>query len=627
MPRVALTSFVALAILLGHPMVLRAQDGPQPEKIRVESADQLPRHTYPVPESATALVEDDAQFAALATKLEADLKADLAKYEIGDRSTLKEYYGTLASLALIEGDHEAALAYADSVRATEDKPALKALTGTFERALAAAAHAPEAERERAFEGAYREEIAALPYDEVQAELKSRKGSLEMSSPGVVLGFVQGQVEPAAESGEISRELANLVVRARTYLVVVRPFQDEMTGVLGEVIAAHAVEKPDIWAAREVSLEGREDLAPVVVAIWDTGTDVALFEGRVFVNEGETPDNQVDDDGNGFVDDVHGIAHDLHSRPITGVLFPLTYGDDEEAAYRRYLKGVMDLQAGLDTPDASAFRRLAAAMEPQEFRSFFEGLNQYSNYAHGTHVAGIAGQGNPGVRFLVGRMTPDHRMVPELPTIELAEAWATEARSTVQYYRDHGVRVVNMSWGFFPQYFESALEANNAGGNAEERKALARRLHDISAAALEEAIAGAPEILFVAAAGNEDEDNRSTDWAPASFDLPNLITAAAVDRAGDEAAFTSYGKVEVYANGYEVESILPGGERSPLSGTSMAAPQVVNLTAKLWAVHPDLTVAQVREAIVQGADEKTIGDGKVIKLLNPKRSFEIVEAGH
>jgi subtilisin family serine protease len=216
------------------------------------------------------------------------------------------------------------------------------------------------------------------------------------------------------------------------------------------------------------------------------------------------------------------------------------------------------------------------------------------------------------------------MVPELPTIELAEAWATEARSTVQYNRDHGVRVVNMSWGFSPQYFESALEANNAGGNAEERKALARRLHDIGAAALKEAIAGAPDILFVAAAGNEDEDNRFTDWAPASFDLPNLITAAAVDRAGDEAAFTSYGKVEVYANGYEVESYLPGGEMSPLSGTSMAAPQVVNLAAKLWAVHPNLTVAQVREAIVQGADEKTIGDGKVIKLLNPRRSFEIVD---
>jgi subtilisin family serine protease len=107
-------------------------------------------------------------------------------------------------------------------------------------------------------------------------------------------------------------------------------------------------------------------------------------------------------------------------------------------------------------------------------------------------------------------------------------------------------------------------------------------------------------------------------------LPNLITAAAVDRAGDEAAFTSYGKVEVYANGYEVESYVPGGERMPLSGTSMAASQVVNLAAKLLAVHPRLSVAQLRAAIIDGADEKTIGEGKRIRLLNPARSFEIAE---
>jgi subtilisin family serine protease len=264
------------------------------------------------------------------------------------------------------------------------------------------------------------------------------------------------------------------------------------------------------------------------------------------------------------------------------------------------------------------------MKPEDFRPFFEGLSQYSNYAHGTHVAGIAAAGNPAARILIGRITFDYRMVPELPTIELAEAWANEFREAVEYFPDRDVRVVNMSWRFTPQNIEDELEANNAGGSAAERKALARRIYDLMADGLREAIASAPDILFVAAAGNEDEDNRFVDSAPASFDLPNLITAAAVDRAGDEAAFTSYGKAEIFANGYEVESYLPGGETSALSGTSMAAPQVVNLAAKLLAVYPELTVDQLRDLILDGGEDKTIGEGKAIRLLHPKRSFEIAQ---
>jgi hypothetical protein len=56
---------------------------------------------------------------------------------------------------------------------------------------------------------------------------------------------------------------------------------------------------------------------------------------------------------------------------------------------------------------------------------------------------------------------------------------------------------------------------------------------------------------------------------------------------------------------------------------MAAPQVVNLAAKLLAVRPQLTVAELRRAIVDTAEEKTIGQGKRIKLLNPMAALEQV----
>jgi subtilisin family serine protease len=76
--------------------------------------------------------------------------------------------------------------------------------------------------------------------------------------------------------------------------------------------------------------------------------------------------------------------------------------------------------------------------------------------------------------------------------------------------------------------------------------------------------------------------------PSAFRLPNLIAVGAVNQAGDETSFTSYDStVVVDADGYEVESTVPGGGTLKGSGTSMASPNVANLAAKLLALHPSL----------------------------------------
>lgn len=106
--------------------------------------------------------------------------------------------------------------------------------------------------------------------------------------------------------------------------------------------------------------------------------------------------------------------------------------------------------------------------------------------------------------------------------------------------------------------------------------------------------------------------------------PNLIAVGAVDRAGDEAAFTSYGqRVRVYANGYEVRSYVPGGEIQALSGTSMASPQVVNSRGEAPGPSSAADDRQLRDAILDGADETEIEPGKTIRLLNPLRSLDRV----
>ena len=111
--------------------------------------------------------------------------------------------------------------------------------------------------------------------------------------------------------------------------------------------------------------------------------------------------------------------------------------------------------------------------------------------------------------------------------------------------------------------------------------------------------------------------------PASLKLSNLITVGSVNQAGEETSFTSYGDtVVVDADGYNVESFVPGGARLQLSGTSMASPNVVNLAAKLFAIDPSLTPQQAIDLIKKGATASE--DGRR-HLIDEKRTVALLQA--
>jgi len=153
--------------------------------------------------------------------------------------------------------------------------------------------------------------------------------------------------------------------------------------------------------------------------------------------------------------------------------------------------------------------------------------------------------------------------------------------------------------------------------------MARELFEIEKQGLYEAIKNAPEILFICGSGNENNDADFSEYIPASFDLPNLVTAGAVDSEGKKTSFTTEGKsVDFYANGYEVESFVPGGDRMKFSGTSMASPNVANLAAKLLAANPQLKPAEIIRLIADGAEAST-EDAK-IRLINPKKTFALLK---
>lgn len=106
-------------------------------------------------------------------------------------------------------------------------------------------------------------------------------------------------------------------------------------------------------------------------------------------------------------------------------------------------------------------------------------------------------------------------------------------------------------------------------------------------------------------------------------MPNLLTVGAIDDHDKLTAFSTMGKnVELYANGHRVESLIPGGQKVKFSGTSMAAPQVTNLAAKILALNPKLTPTQVIEAIKNNADPLPGQAGRYI--INPKKTVGAIQ---
>ncbi|MGH2570992.1 MAG: S8 family serine peptidase, partial [bacterium] len=561
------------------------------DKIPVLKEDDLPRHTYEVAKPASELVGSWQDLAPIAKKVRADLVADLEKYDIRDKTTLQSIHNTLLTLDLLEGQHDAAIMRVATLRELEDKPALKLTSGIGVEARIAAIRETgglenlEAYRE-SFRRHYAAKLNALTWDVVQDVLQSNKAQMEMFSEPLLKGMIAEQLDPmVAESGSLSGAAAGQILATHNAIVWMLPVKDIAIDVLAEVIDANKVEKANIWPERDLDLSGAKGLSPVLVAVWDTGVDPSVYSGRMWTNAKEKR-NEKDDDGNGLVDDVHGIGFDLHWRPAPGELYSMAEAVRPIPELQAQAKGLFDMQAAIDSPEAQTLKRRLASLAQEDVKTFVEDLGRYTMYSHGTHVAGIAVESNPAANILMARLTGDPRMVPEPPTMEDAERFAKSVAQTVDYFEKAGVRVVNMSWVVARSSIEDDLEKNSVGASAEERKEMARAMFEVMKKGMFEAMQGSPEILFVGGAGNSDNDIRFDEFFPPMFELPNLLIAGAVDQAGEATSFTSFGPtVNVYSNGFEVESYVPGGDRIAFSGTSMASPNVANLAAKLFAMAP------------------------------------------
>jgi len=161
-----------------------------------------------------------------------------------------------------------------------------------------------------------------------------------------------------------------------------------------------IDAPEAW---DNGVGSRE----VIVAVIDTGVqaDHPDLAANMWVNSGETPDNGIDDDGNGYVDDVYGYDF---------------YNDDGD-------------------PD--------------------------DDHGHGTHCSGTIGAvGNDGVG--IAGVNWNVRIMAIKFLSAGGGGWLSDAIKSVDYAAMMGAKISNNSWGSygFSQSLKDAFEAAGLAGH-------------------------------------------------------------------------------------------------------------------------------------------------------------------
>lgn len=200
-----------------------------------------------------------------------------------------------------------------------------------------------------------------------------------------------------------------------------------------------------------------------------------------------------------------------------------------------------------------------------------------DHGHGTHIAGIIGARKlngrgfngvaPGVSLMILKYYDTENAGPDNLRYTIA---------AIRYAVTMGAKIINYSGG-------GVLKSE------EEQETLKW--------------ANQQGVLVIAAAGNEGMNSDFFHFYPADYDLPNILSVAAIDRHGELIQASNHGlnTVDIAAPGRNIYSTLPGGEYGFMTGTSQATAYVTGAAALVMSEDSRLEdPAEVLETLIQSS---------------------------
>ena len=295
---------------------------------------------------------------------------------------------------------------------------------------------------------------------------------------------------------------------------------------------------------------------IIVAVIDTGVDYTHEDlaPNMWRNPKEIPDNNIDDDNNGFVDDIVGWD----------------FLDNDNKPYDLAAKDLKELLNG-------------------------------GNPGHGTHCAGnVAARSDNGVG--ISGVAP-HAQIMAMRFIG-HEGTTDAAIKAIRYAVDNGAKVLSNSWGSEGEDSEDASE-NQALRDAIQYAAD----HDV----LFVAAAGNSTINNDTSPkrGFPASYDHANIISVAAVDVANRL--AGFSNYGATTVDIAAPGVKVFSTTVEgkySDVVIPllGAN---WDGTSMACPHVAGAAALYWSAHPEKTSAQVKAAIMASAVAIPSMTGKVV----------------